>query len=192
MADNRDLRGLRQRRLAEELEREPFLTDEALAERFHVSVQTIRLDRLALGIPELRKRTRRLASEAFDGVLSLTREELIGELVDLEPGRWGISLMTAAPEMAFARRDVVRGHFVFAQANSLAVAVVPSQVALTRDADIHYLSPVTVGDRLLARAEVQRVEGRRYHLRVSTRCRGEEIFIGRFVVVAIDDNDGDS
>lgn len=189
MAENRDAKVLRHQRLTEDLGRDPFVTDEELAHRFHVSVQTIRLDRLAMGIPELRQRTRQLASEAFDGVVSLSREELIGELVDLEPGRWGVSLLTASPEMAFARRDVIRGHFLFAQANSLAVAVVPSSVALTRDAEVHFLSPVLVGERLIARAEVQQVEGRRYHLQVSTRRRGEEVFCGRYVVVAVDDSD---
>ena len=37
-----------------ELEMDPLQTDEALAQRFGVSVQTIRLDRLELGLPEMR------------------------------------------------------------------------------------------------------------------------------------------
>lgn len=187
MKVNRDAKALRHQNLGSELERDPFLTDEDLAQRLNVSVQTIRLDRLALGIPELRQRTRRLASEVFEGVVSLSREELIGELIDLDPGRWGVSLLTTTQEMAFARRDIIRGHFLFAQANSLAVAVVPSPVALTRDAEVHFLAPVLVGERLVARAEVLQVEGRRYHLQVSTRRDGEEIFRGTYVIVAMDD-----
>ena len=46
----------RQRRLIEQLKEDPFLTDEELSELFNVSIQTIRLDRLELGIPELRER----------------------------------------------------------------------------------------------------------------------------------------
>ena len=34
----------------------PFITDEELAGKFGVSIQTIRLDRLELSIPELRER----------------------------------------------------------------------------------------------------------------------------------------
>ena len=41
----------RQQRLQQLLARNPFLTDEHLAETFQVSIQTVRLDRLALGIP---------------------------------------------------------------------------------------------------------------------------------------------
>lgn len=42
--------------LAKRIEENPFINDEELAEEFSVSVATIRLDRLALGIPELRMR----------------------------------------------------------------------------------------------------------------------------------------
>lgn len=47
---------VRQQRLEAALIKNPFLTDAHLAEQFEVSIQTIRLDRLALGIPELRER----------------------------------------------------------------------------------------------------------------------------------------
>ncbi|MDD3706223.1 MAG: DeoR family transcriptional regulator, partial [Clostridiaceae bacterium] len=43
----------RQARLADRIKADPFLTDEELAENFNVSIQTIRLDRLELGVPEL-------------------------------------------------------------------------------------------------------------------------------------------
>ena len=55
---------LRQTKLQSLLAKNPFLTDENLAEQFEVSIQTIRLDRLALGIPELRERTRFMAENA--------------------------------------------------------------------------------------------------------------------------------
>ena len=51
---------VRQQRLEAALIKNPFLTDAHLAEQFEVSIQTIRLDRLALGIPELRERTRHM------------------------------------------------------------------------------------------------------------------------------------
>lgn len=45
----------RHKALQEQLRQNPFMTDEQLADAFEVSVQTIRLDRLLLGIPELRE-----------------------------------------------------------------------------------------------------------------------------------------
>lgn len=105
-----------------------------------MSIQTIRLDRLELGIPEVRKRTRLLATEAFERVTSLNRNELFGELLALEPGKSGISMMLTTEEMVLSRRSVVRGHYLFFQANSLAVAVIPATAVLTRDAEVHYLA----------------------------------------------------
>ena len=49
---------IRQQRLLKELRKNPFLTDEQLSQTLKVSIQTIRLDRLGQGIPELRERTR--------------------------------------------------------------------------------------------------------------------------------------
>lgn len=45
---------VRQQMLMDQVKEKPFLTDEELAKTLEVSVQTIRLDRLELGIPELR------------------------------------------------------------------------------------------------------------------------------------------
>ncbi|MGZ4134352.1 MAG: DeoR family transcriptional regulator, partial [Tumebacillaceae bacterium] len=98
---------------------EPFLTDEELAERFQVSVQTIRLDRLALGIPELRERIKAVADQNFEQVRSLELTEVIGELIELDLNRIGISILDIGPEHVFSRTKIARGHHLFAQANSL-------------------------------------------------------------------------
>lgn len=55
---------IRQKRLQSLIRKNPFLTDSQLAERLHVSVPTVRLDRVCLNIPELRVRTRLMADEA--------------------------------------------------------------------------------------------------------------------------------
>ena len=44
--------------LQKRIEDNPFINDEELAEELSVSVATIRLDRMALGIPEMRIRIR--------------------------------------------------------------------------------------------------------------------------------------
>ncbi|MDD2433523.1 MAG: DeoR family transcriptional regulator, partial [Clostridia bacterium] len=54
----------RQLELLKLIETNPFVTDEELAKHFAVSVQTIRLDRLELDIPELRMRMIQVAEQA--------------------------------------------------------------------------------------------------------------------------------
>jgi len=58
----------RQAILLEKLEQDPFLTDEELSEMLGVSVPTIRLDRLELGIPELRERIKNVAQKNYSKV----------------------------------------------------------------------------------------------------------------------------
>ena len=64
----------RLRRVRQVIEEDPFITDKELASLFGVSIQTVRLDRLELGIPESRERTRRLAEEATNKVRTVETE----------------------------------------------------------------------------------------------------------------------
>src|SRR5690625_2553147 len=122
----------RQRLLKDTIEKTPFITDEELAKRFSVSIQTIRLDRMALAIPELRKRIKNVATNRWnETVKSLPLEEVIGEIIDLELDHRAISILDIGPEHVFSRNKIARGHHLFAQANSLAVAVIIDELALT-------------------------------------------------------------
>ncbi len=166
------------------LEGDPFITDRELADRLGVSVQTVRLDRLELGIPEARERTRRVAEEATRKVRSVMTGEVIGELVHVSLGEEAISVLEPTADMAFRRTGIVRGHHIFAQANSLAVALVDAEVALTGAATVKFLHPVRAGDRLVARAQVTQRAGRRYRVNVVSQVAGKDVFRGEFVVFA--------
>ena len=90
-----------------------------MAEKFSVSVQTIRLDRLELSIPELRERIKNVAETKFDDeVRSLPIEEVIGEIIDIELDQTAISIFDVKQEHVFKRNQIARGHHLFAQANS--------------------------------------------------------------------------
>lgn len=176
----------RQRRLRQVLDENPFLTDEELAAHFDVSVQTIRLDRLALGIPELRERTREMAERSYGLVKSIGVREIVGELVDLELGRRGISILETTPDMVFEKTRIVRSHFLFAQADSLALAIIDADVAVTGIVNVKYKRPVTAGERLVARAEVIRVKGDdKFVVQVVTHSGQEQVFRAKFMVFSL-------
>lgn len=59
----------RQRLLKETIEQTPFITDEELAKKFAVSIQTIRLDRMELSIPELRERIKSVATDQWNDTI---------------------------------------------------------------------------------------------------------------------------
>lgn len=178
-------RAERLERLTEKLEANPFLTDEDLAETFAVSVQTVRLDRMALGIPELRERVKQVAHRTYGKVRSLGSKDIVGDLIDIVIEERAISTMTATEDMAFERTGVVRGHFIFAQADSLAIALVDAPVALTGLANIKFKRPVRVGEKLIAKAEVIRRKGNKLVVLVQTWVGADLVFRGKFVVVAV-------
>jgi len=59
-------KGERQQLLKETIRQTPFITDEELAKKFSVSIQTIRLDRVELNIPELRERIKSVATSQWN------------------------------------------------------------------------------------------------------------------------------
>lgn len=175
----------RQQSLREKIRENPFLSDEELARTFAVSIQTIRLDRLAMGIPELRERTKSVAERTYGIVKSMGSKEIVGELIDISLGERGISILETTEEMVFERTQVVRGHFIFAQADSLAIALVDADVVLTGLANVKFKRPVHLGEKLVAKGEVIRRKGNQFIVLVETRVGSDKVFRGKFVVFAV-------
>ncbi|WP_252503638.1 transcription factor FapR [Sporosarcina sp. Marseille-Q4943] len=173
----------RQRQLELSLEQNPFLTDEELSKQFKVSVQTIRLDRLECGIPELRERLKTVAARTMDAeVKSLQSDEVIGDIIDIELDKRAVSIFDVMDEHVFQRSGIARGHHLFAQANSLAVAVLDDDLALTVTSTLNFLKPVKSGDRVIARAVVdkKRSNDKRTFVDVISTVENVTVFTGEF------------
>lgn len=173
--------------MVEDLQKHPFLTDEELADLFRVSVQTIRLDRMSLGIPEVRERIREMAWRAYSQVKALGKAEIVGDLVEVTLDRGGTSVLETTQDMVFEKTRIVRSHYIFAQADSLALAIIDADVAVTGLANIKYKRPVTAGERLIARAEVIRSKGPDKRVVLVVTYSGEDqVFRGKFVVFKLE------
>lgn len=173
----------RQLELQETIKENPFVTDEELAEKFGVSVQTIRLDRLELSIPELRERIKNVAEKKFeDEVRSLPIEEVIGEIIDIDLDNSAISILDIRSEHVFKRNKIARGHHLFAQANSLAVAVINDELALTAKAQIRFTRSVKENERVVAKARVVKIDEEygRTTVEVNSFVNNELVFKGEF------------
>lgn len=180
-------RSERQMRLAQYLRDHPFLTDEELSEHFGVSIQTIRLDRSVMGIPDVRERTRQVAEQNYARVRSISSGEIVGQLLDLELGKRAVSLLETDDTMVFEKTHIVRSHFVFSQADSLALAVIDADVAITGLANAKFKRPVMAGEKLVARAEVLRMPGEeKTVVLVETTADDQKVFRGKFVVISLD------
>ncbi len=176
----------RQRALSEEIAEDPFLTDEELSECFKVSIHTIRLDRMELGIPELRERIKSVAEGTYAKVRTISGREIVGELLDVDLGEKGISMLETDSSMAFEKTNIIRGQFIYAQAESLAIAVIDANVALIGVANIKYKQPVHSGQKLIAQAKVTRRRGNKFFVWVKIKHKMQEVFRGKFILVALE------
>ncbi|WP_456271577.1 transcription factor FapR [Bacillus sp. AK031] len=182
----------RQIQLSVTIKENPFITDEELADRFGVSVQTIRLDRMELSIPELRERIKHVAEKTFgDEVRSLPIEEVIGEIIDIDLDQSAISIFDVKAEHVFKRNRIARGHHLFAQANSLAVAVINDELALTAKSQIRFTRPVKEGERVIAKAKVIEIHKERTIVEVNSYVGGEKVFSGEFEMYRSNDAEKD-
>lgn len=173
----------RQQLLLAKIEDNPFVTDDQLAAEFNVSVQTIRLDRMELAIPELRERIKGVAAKNYSNKLkSLPIDEVIGEIIDIELDERAISIFDVKNEHVFQRNGIARGHHLFAQANSLAVAVINDVFALTVRSTITFIKPVHAGDRVVTKAVVtnRNEEKNRTYIKVTSTVGNELVFVGEF------------
>lgn len=110
---------------------------------------------------------------------------LCGEPLSLEEGSAAVSF-TTLPEMAADDRGLVHGGFVFGLADYAAMLAVDDPNVVLGGAEVRFLKPVAVGERLVARAVIEESDGRKRRVRVEV-LRGEEpVMTGSFSCFVLD------
>jgi acyl-coenzyme A thioesterase PaaI-like protein len=177
----------RQKELVKILEGDPFYTDEELSSVFNVSIQTIRLDRMSLNIPELRERLKTIAETQGSKVKTLGKQEIIGEIIELSVGQLGISMLEITDDMIYTKTNTVRDAYVFSLTSSLAMAIVNAPKVILRSANINCITMIENKDRLIAKAEVHKKEDRKHFVKVVVNSRNhDQVFKGDFIFEEID------
>lgn len=172
----------RQKELIDILKLDPFYTDEELANLFKVSIQTIRLDRMTLNIPELRERIKSIAENESLKVKTLGIKEITGEIIDLSVGKVGISMLEVTDDMLYSKTNTLRDTYIFSLANSLAMSVVDAPKVIMRFANSKCLKLIEQKDRLIAKAEVYKKVDKKHYVKVIVNNRvQEQIFTGKFI-----------
>ena len=117
---------------------------------------------------------------------SLHADDIIGEIVELNLGESAISVLDTTEQMVFAHSKIVRGHYIYSMAESIAISVIDADVALVGVANIKYKKPVYAGSKLVAKVTVKEKRDRdRYIVWVMIYNKQVEVFRGKFILVAI-------
>lgn len=165
--------------LRDMLKENPFLKDDQLAEKFGVSIATIRFDRAELGILEYRERIKKVAKDGYEGIRSI-----LPEMLDLNPLHDAISMLQTDESMVFQGTDIVKGQVIFSFAENTAIKVIDSKSALIKVANVKYTKQVRAGEKLLAKSEVKRIKDDEYIIWVKIKSNMTEVFRGKFMLTA--------
>jgi transcriptional antiterminator len=176
---------LRQEKLVKMVKEEPFLTDEQIAEKLNVSVPTVRLDRIDLGIKELRERVKEIARKTQKKVRALSHKDIVGNLIDIDLNEKGVAILDTTKEMTFEKTDIVRGEFIYSFAESTAISIIDSDAALVGIANIKYKIPVKPNEKLVAKAEVKKIRNKNYIIWVFVYRKDCEVFKGKFILTVM-------
>lgn len=95
-------------------------------------------------------------------------------------------MLSTNPEMAFRQTEMVSDYYIYAQAALLAIATIDAEMVVIATARLKYCQPAYLGDKIIARSKVGTHKGNKYVVSVHSRSGDREIFVGRFVVAAID------
>ena len=107
-------------------------------------------------------------------------QRLCGKPVRLEENYAEVELETTE-EMAADERGLVHGGFIFGQADYAAMLAVNHPNVVLGRANVRFLKPVKVGEKVLAIAKVFSEEGKKRIVDVVVKREDEEVFKGEFI-----------
>lgn len=112
-------------------------------------------------------------------------QTLCGIPLVVEKGRSQVVLQTTQA-MAADTTGLVHGGFVFGLADYAAMIAVNHPNVVLGSAEVKFLKPVKVGDKVLARAQVDEVQGKKQSVVVSVIKNDETVFQGSFTCFTLD------
>ena len=110
---------------------------------------------------------------------------LVGVAQALGEGSAEVALETCA-EMAADARGLVHGGFVFGAADYAAMLAVNDPHVVLGSAEVRFLAPVRVGERVTARARVTQTEGRKHTVEVDVDCGGTPVLRGTLLCFVLE------
>lgn len=168
------------------LTEDPLQTDEVLADRLGVSVPTVRLDRLTLGVPALHRRSQQLAQRVVGNSPSRATITAPGELLALERGVMAQGQWVVGEEMATAIGGGIPVYLLLAHAERLIYGIAGGEIVLIGLVNAKCYRPVRAGEQLESSARVIRRKGGRVVTLIEMSCGRQPVFRAKYVFYAVD------
>lgn len=107
-------------------------------------------------------------------------EKYSGRCVDLIPGKRSIVSLKTDNFMRADNKGLVHGGFTFSLADYAAMIAVNHPNVVLVNANVEFVSPIRVGDVLIAKAHVYRKKGNKYFVDVDIQRNEKTVFVGKF------------
>ena len=114
--------------------------------------------------------------------------DIVGHIIDIELNNFGVSVLETDDSMVFEKTKIVRGQFIYAFAESIAMAVINENAAIVAVANIKYKLPVYSGARLVARCELKEIrekDDKRYLVWIKVFNKNIEVFRGKYILISV-------
>lgn len=111
--------------------------------------------------------------------------ELCGTPVDVSDGYSRVEMSTTA-KMTVDDKGLVHGGFVFGLADHAAMIAVNHPNVVLGSAEVKFVRPVRVGERIVAEARVDFKEGKKSKVYVTVTRNDESVFDGVFICYNLD------
>ncbi|MDU2135800.1 MAG: transcription factor FapR, partial [Staphylococcus warneri] len=92
-------------------------------------------------------------------------------------------------DSVFSKSQIARGHVLFAQANSLCVALIHNPTVLTQESDVKFLDKVKLNDTVKAVANVINQTNKHYLIEVNSYVKDKLVFNGKFKMFYISEDE---
>ena len=111
--------------------------------------------------------------------------ECCGKPQEVREGYSRVELSTTQ-RMAVDSKGLVHGGFVFGLADYAAMIAVNHPNVVLGSADVKFIKPVRIGQRVIAEARVDFIEGKKSKVYVNATCNDEKVFDGVFICFNLD------
>lgn len=112
-------------------------------------------------------------------------QELVGKPVVLKEGISSVHLETTV-KMAADEKGLVHGGFIFSLADYAAMLAVNHPLVVLASANVSFISPVSIGEKVIASAEVIEKNGKKRVVSVHVKRDEVSVFKGEFLCIVPD------
>ena len=119
---------------------------------------------------------------------TLAREDLLGTPLRIVTGEAAEVALTATEEMAVDEKGLIHGGFTFGLADYAAMLAVNHPFVVLGGSECRFLTPVKVGNSMIASAVVEETKGRLRSVSVDVHVGDVQVFTGIFACFVLEDH----